>query len=139
MGNFIDITMAAEILGLGETRARVVLYPPERCTSTINGKPRFLYDSDRVESICNKRRCEKCQRQENKGKRPCYLCNRKFDPHELTSGICEDCRAMKIMKNFICHGDCLMHKPDKKRVKILLVTLRKLKSQMSPVGKVKAI
>ena len=138
MGKLIDITMAAELLSLGETRARAILDPPERCTATANGKPRFLYDCARVEAICNRRKGEKCHREENRGKRPCYLCRRKYTPHDLTSGICEDCRAIKIMRNFICHGDCLMNQPDTHRVNVLAVALEKLKSQLSS-GNSKAI
>jgi hypothetical protein len=130
MGKLIDITMAAELLGLGATRARAILDPPERCTATANGKPRFLYDYDRVEAVSNRRKGEKSQREENRGKRPCYLCRRKYTPHDLTSGICEDCRAIKIMRNFICHGDCLMNQPDDHRIIVLAVALERLKSQL---------
>lgn len=131
MIDLIDITTAAEILQLGETRARALLEPPEKCTNTINGRPRFLYCRQRVELIANQRKCEKCQRAQNRGKRPCYICRTKCNTCELTSGMCENCRAFKIMRNFICHGDCLFHKPDQERLEILRNALSKLQTQLS--------
>jgi hypothetical protein len=54
----------------------------------------------------------------------------------LTSGMCADCQAMKLMRNFACHGDCLAHKPDGKRVKCLCSALKKYIAQLS-TGKAK--
>ena len=136
---FIDISVGAQILGLGETRARALLDPPDKITYLINGKARFFYCRQRVEDVARRRECEKCQRSVDKGKRPCYLCREKCLPCDLTSGMCADCRAMKMMRNFVCHGDCLLHQPDEKRVTVLCSALRKLQKQLSSAGKAKAI
>lgn len=133
---YVEISGAAKILGLGETRARSLLFPPDQITYTVNGKERFLYCCKRVENVARMRECEKCQRSANKGKRPCYLCRVKCTPADLTSGICADCRAMKIMRNFVCHGDCLFNKPDESRIDILFSALDRLKNQISSAGKI---
>ena len=132
----VDISVAAQILGLGETRARALLDPPDKITYLVNGKARFFYCRQRVEDIARQRECEKCKLAADKGKRPCYLCRTKCQPCELTSGMCADCRAMKLMRNFVCHGDCLLHKPDGQRVKVLCSALKKIISQLS-AGKAK--
>lgn len=133
----VTISGAAQILNLGETRARAILDPPDEISYTLNFKPKFLYSKERVEEIARQRNCEKFRRSENKGKRPCYLCRNKYLPSELTSGMCPDCRAMKMMRNFVCHGDCLLHKPDCKRVKCLCSALKKMIAQTFPAGKEK--
>ena len=131
MDRFLSIEEAAKNLNLCVTRARCLLDPPDKIEQSAHGPARYYYSPRRVDAVSQKRIGEKSLKEANKGKRPCYLCRKKCHPHEMTSGICAECHAAKIVRNFACHGDCLFHAPEAERVKILSNAIANLQSQMA--------
>jgi hypothetical protein len=140
---YLSIEEAAKELNLCVTRTRCLLDPPDIIEhASQHGPPKYFYSPSRVAEVAEKRKGDKCIRELNKGKRPCYLCRKKCHPSEMTSGICADCHAAKIVRNFACHGDCLFHQPEIARVKILWHAIKNLRDQMvssSPAGKAKVM
>lgn len=99
MNNLIDIKAAADILKLKSIyHARTLLGNPDDVEFTVNNKPKHLYSRCRVCALAQERVCLQCQRNNDRGKRSCYQCKRKFSKCELTSGICPECQAEKSSK-----------------------------------------
>ena len=116
---FVDIIEAAEILGLHRTQAIAVLGKHDLVAISPNNRAKHLYLRCRVEELRRQRECEQCKKENQKGKRSCYHCRNRFSACELTSGICAECQARKLVKNFACHGDCCKFPFDCERVNIL--------------------
>lgn len=136
--NMLTIEEAANVLGVCVTRARALVDQPDHIAHAGNAPARYFYCRKRVEAIAQQRKCEKCLKDSNKGKRPCYLCRTKCFPADMTSGMCASCHAAKIVRNFACKGDCLFHSPEERRVQILCQAVQQLRDQLS-AGKVKAM
>jgi hypothetical protein len=134
----IDITAAAEILGVTEQWARVLLQSPDRVDRSAKGHPIYMYCKTKVEQIVEIRKIIAGEKQKDFGKRSCYLCHKRFAPSELTSGICPKCQAYKWVKNFAHHGDCLAHKADISRLLAVEGALRRFRNHLSK-GNAKAI
>lgn len=115
----ISIHEAAEILGLHRTQAVAELGKPDKIVHSKNNKEKYLYFRCRAEEIRRQRECKKCQQQNAKGSRSCYHCRNRFSPCQLTNGICTECQARKLVKNFACHGDVCKFPFDCERVNIL--------------------
>lgn len=119
MNDFVDISGAAEMLGLHRTQAICVLGKSDETIITPKGRIKNLYRICRVRETIRQRECEKCERESIKGTRACYHCRNRVSACDLTSGICATCQARKLVKNFACHGDCCKFPYDCERVNIL--------------------
>lgn len=137
-GDVINITEAAEILGVSEQWARVLMQSPDRVDRSEAGQPVYMYCRTRVKLIAQTRQCASCERKKQMGKRSCYLCQRKFAQSDLTSGICPNCQAYKWVKNFTHHGDCFAHAADIERLETLENAIKRFRGQLF-AGKAKAI
>jgi hypothetical protein len=117
--SFIDIAEASAILGLHRTQAIAVLGKHDVTVITDKSRTKHLYLRCRVEELRRQRECEKCRKESVKGKRSCYHCHNRYSACELTSGLCSECQARKLVKNFAHHGDCCRFPYDCERVNIL--------------------
>lgn len=112
----VTIKEAAKLLELGYLQTRIYLgYPDDYCISK-HGHKVFLYDYDKVVSVIEKRKATIEQRATNKGKHKCYHCGNRVPPTDLTSGVCSKCQAIKLVKNFACHGDYIHGRIDEQRL-----------------------
>lgn len=117
-----------EFYSVNSATSELGLHSPEYCRSLL-GAPdcvvkcktgvRYLYSAEKVRKAKTDLANNRQKRIEDKGKRRCYQCKERFPRADLTSGICAECRARKIVLNFACHGDCLLHCPDPSRVCLL--------------------
>lgn len=134
----IDISAAAEILGVTEQWARVLLQSPDRVDCSQTGHPLYMYCTARVEQIAELRKLLAEKKQQDVGKRSCYICHKRFDRSELTGGVCPTCHAYKWVRNFAHHGDVLFYEADIKRVIAVETALKRFRNHLSN-GKAKAI
>jgi hypothetical protein len=104
----IDSIQAAEILKVSRSQAVRLLGEPDDIEPLFGNSAKFLYRKCRVDALAQLRNCEKCQSEALKGKhfRSCRSCDKKFEPCQLTSGKCPECRAFDMCRNYACHGDC---------------------------------
>ena len=128
---YVDVQTASEILGIKRTQTLAELGEPDDKFVTPSGRTKYLYLRCKVQQIKRLRECEKCLRQNKKHKRSCYHCRNYFAPQELTSGICADCQAKKLVKNFTHHGDCCKNPFDCERLKTLSRVLAEFQLQHS--------
>lgn len=116
---FFTISHAAETIGIKSIEyCRKLLGTPDCIQKCRTGK-RFLYSTEKVKTAKENIAIKRNRKSMDRGKRSCYQCRNKFIQTELSSGICPGCRAKKIVLNFACHGDCLLHCPDPERICIL--------------------
>lgn len=125
----VTIEEAAEILGLKRSQTRAVLGEPYTVWQTAAGRIQYVYQRDQVEYIKSRRDEIIEKRIKQRGYRSCYYCKLKFSRKELCDGLCADCQARKIVRNFACHGDCFRHELDAQRLRILSSAINRLKSE----------
>lgn len=108
MESLITSEQAAKMLKVSRSQAVRLLGEPDDIQPLFGNSAKYLYRRCRVEALAQFRECEKCQAEALKGKhlRSCRSCNNKFEPCELTSGKCQECRAYDMCRNYACHGDC---------------------------------
>lgn len=135
MTELVDVAQAASILGLRGTQARAILGEPDDVDIIPSGQTKYLFRRCRVEELRRRRECERCKRQQDKGKRSCYHCRNRFPECELTSGLCASCQAVKLVKNFACHGNCCNCEVDCSRIRILAGALAKFQLEMAGQAK----
>ena len=118
-GEFYSVRNAAELIGLKSisyTRRR--LGAPDAVEKQKSGV-RFLYTLRHIEKLKFTLKRERKERESERGKIACYHCRRRCDKCALKSGICPDCQAKKLVKNFACHGDCTKCAPDCHLLRVL--------------------
>ena len=131
MGDMLTIKEAAEVLNLGYLQTRIYLGDPDDYTVTANGKQQYLYTLDHVRDVKDKVMTRRAEKLRNKGKRKCYYCGAVADKEYLTSGICVECQAYKIVKNFVCHGDYTNGKIDTDRLESIASALHSLQANIA--------
>lgn len=113
--NCFCLSAASEAIGLkNHTYAKKFLGEPDLIEKGKTAE-RFLYFPETVEKAKKELEAHKQKCKNEKGKRTCYLCRKKFEKSELTSGMCLTCKATNIVANFTCKGDCLCKQPEYKR------------------------
>ena len=116
---YLSLRSAAAEMGLkGLAYTRRLLGTPD-VVEKQKGHSRALYSVGHVRKAKEELEINRIQRINDKGKRGCYHCRRKFNPQDLKSGICQDCQAWKTVLNFSCNGDCLNCTVDCKRLNCL--------------------
>ena len=130
--DFVTIEEASEILGLHRSQTRALLGEPDRIWESAAGRIQYIYNREHVFSIKTKRETRKTQRQSERGLRICYFCREKFHKEDLFGGLCPACQAKKLVKNFICHGDCCRNCCDKKRLELLSATILQIGKEKDP-------
>ena len=118
----VTIEEAAEILGLKRSQARAVLGEPYTAWQTAAGRIQYVYQRNQVEYIKARREEIIRKRIKQRGMRSCYHCRQKFERKDLCDGLCANCQARKIVRNFACHGDYYRHELDVQRLRILSET-----------------
>ena len=131
MGNMLTIKEVAEVLNLGYLQTRIYLGDPDDYTVTANGKQKYLYTLDHVSDVKDKVMTRRAEKLRNKGKRKCYYCGAVSDKERLTSGICVECQAHKLVKNFVCHGDYTTGKIDTDRLESIASALHNLQTNIA--------
>lgn len=135
---FYSIRTAAQKMGLkSPAYARKILGNPDAMEKYNEGE-RFLYSPEHVERsklILDENRK---RRQQDKGKRCCYQCRKKFNPSELQSGICTNCLAWKTVLNYSCSGDRTKHRPDRRKVEKLKAAIGKLEAKFKTQSELQA-
>ena len=127
----VTVDEAAAILGLKRSQTRAILGEPYNSWLTASGRTQYVYLKEVVERVRQKRAERIAEKQCHKGYRSCYYCRKKFAKKELCDGLCQDCQARKIARNFACHGDCFRHELDMQR----LLILKNAVSQLEELGK----
>lgn len=117
--DLVTIEEAADILGLKRSQARAILGEPYSVWQTAAGRTQYVYEKSRVEYIKARREEIIRKRIELRGMRSCYHCRQKFERKDLCDGLCANCQARKIVRNFACHGDYYRHELDVQRLRIL--------------------
>lgn len=120
------IKEAATILNLGYLQTRIYLGDPQAIGTTAKGRKCLLYSMRRIEEISERRKVVLAEKELNKGKHKCYHCGKRVLQSDLTSGICSECQALKLVKNFACHGDYINGKLDKHRLVCVYNALKSL-------------
>lgn len=127
---YFSVRSAAFILGIKSLAyARKILGAPDVIEQRKSGH-KNLYSAEHIERTRAELQQSRIDRMNNKGKRGCYHCRRKFDPGELKSGICADCQAWRTVLNFSCHGDCTKCPVDCKRLKCLKNAITKMERRL---------
>jgi hypothetical protein len=120
------IKEAAAILNLGYLQTRIYLGDPQSIGTTPKGRKCLLYSIDRINEIQDRRKVVLAERELNKGKVKCYHCGKRVPHYDLTSGVCSECQAIKLVKNFACHGDYINGKLDRHRLICLYNAIKSL-------------
>lgn len=127
---YLSLRSAAAEMGLkGLAYTRRLLGTPDVVEKQM-GHCRALYSVEHVRKAKEELELHRVQRINDRGKRGCYHCRRKFDPVELKSGICSDCQAWRTVLNFSCHGDCTKCPVDCKRLKCLKNAITKMERRL---------
>ncbi|MBQ9787024.1 MAG: hypothetical protein IJW33_02510 [Lentisphaeria bacterium] len=123
--DFVTTEEAAEILGLRRSQARAVLGEPDHSWYSAAGRIQFVFRLDRVLDIKARREEHFRKRAAQLGFRSCLHCNSKFSPKELCDGLCTDCQARKLVRNFACRrGDFFRKELDAQRLRALSEAVR---------------
>lgn len=114
-----SLPTATKFLGLKNPQyARIFLGSPDIIEKGKTAK-RYLYFPETVVNAKRKLEEKRLKAKSQKGKRSCYCCRKKFYKDELTCGMCLMCKAVNIVANFACKGDCLCNSPEYRRFCIL--------------------
>lgn len=132
MSDMLTIKEASKILNRGYLQTRIYLGDPDDYIVTPNGRQKFLYTPDHVARVKVRIDMAYMEKQRNKGKRKCDYCGAALSKEGLTSGICAPCRAYKLVKNFVYHGDCLCGAFDEERLNYIISSISKLKTTVIP-------
>lgn len=117
--DLLTIEEVAEILGVKRSQARALVGEPDKAWTTAAGRTQYVYDAKRVLYIKARRAEIKKKRAEQKGYRSCYYCHDKFIKKDLCDGLCVNCSAQKVVKNFVYRGDWFSPTMDMKRLLVL--------------------
>lgn len=113
--NCYTINAAIEILGIkSRSYAKKFLGEPDLIGKGKTSE-RYLYFPETIEKAKKNLDEHRKKHKEEKGKRSCYLCRKKFEKSELASGMCLICKAENIVANFSCRNNCLCNAPEYKR------------------------
>jgi hypothetical protein len=132
---FMSIDKAAEFLGLGESQTRALLGEPDDIRITASGHAQHLWQYAKITAIAEKRNSLLTLRQNNKGKRSCYQCRERYSEDDLTGGYCAKCHAKKLVRNYICNGNCVRNIPSIERLNILKETIQSIELNLTGNGK----
>lgn len=127
--DLITVDEAAVILGLKRSQARAILGEPHTVWRSAAGRSQYVYLKTEVELIKRKRESIIQKRIAQRGFRSCYYCHQKFEKNQLCDGLCADCQAKKIVRNFACYGDCFRHELDVQRLRILSNAINRLETE----------
>lgn len=130
--DYVTIEEASEMLGLHRSQTRALLGEPDRIWESAAGRVQYIFNKAHVLSVKTKREAIKCKKQAERGLRICYFCREKFHREELYGGLCPMCQAKKLVKNFICHGDCFKNCCDTERLKMLTTTISQIEKEKTP-------
>ena len=128
MSDMITIKEASKILNRGYLQTRIYLGDPDDCIITPNGRRKFLYTTEHVIKVKQRIDSSFEEKQRNKGKRKCDYCGSLLPKEHLTSGMCVRCKAYKIVKNFVYHGDCLCGEMDSERLDYITTAVSRIKT-----------
>lgn len=118
--DYVTTEEAAEIFGLKRSQARAILGEPDSSWLCATGQVQYIYLRSRVLDIKSRREEQLRKRRMELGQRSCYYCRKRFVKSDLCDGLCAECQAKKLVKNFACHGDCFRHELDIQRVRLLM-------------------
>lgn len=130
--DFVTIEEASEILGLHRSQARALLGEPDKVWESAAGRIQYIFKRDRVFAVKQKREARKEKMQIEHGLRACYFCREKYHKEELLGGLCPACQARKLVKNFICRGDCCRNCCDTKRLELLTAAISQMDKEKTP-------
>ncbi len=133
--DFYSIDEAAELLDLGTSQARCLLGEPDDVRITSAGHSQHLWSKERIAAVLEKHRMAVSIRENNKGTRSCYQCHNRYKEVELTSGFCTECHAKKLVRNFICDGNCVRNVPDMNRLEILKTVISAIENKLRGIEK----
>lgn len=130
--DFVTTEEASEILGLHRTQTRALLGEPDSVWESASGRIQYIFERKRVLSIKSKREERKIKRQIEHGLRSCYFCRGKYQKEDLLGGLCPKCQARKLIKNFVCRGDCCKNNCDTERLLMLSEAISQLVTDKKP-------
>lgn len=126
--DFVTIEEACEILGLQRSQTRALLGEPDRVWESAAGRIQYIFKKEKIYAIKQKRKERQRKREAEHGLRACYFCREKHLKEKLTGGICVECQAKKLVKNFICQGD-YRNRFDLSRLQLLTNVIDQIKQE----------
>lgn len=130
--DYVTVEEACEILQLHRSQTRVLLGAPDRVWQSAVGQIQYVFDVERVYQIKRAREERRKLKEAELNQKECYFCHCKCKKEEMRGGICFDCQARKIVRNFACNGDCGKNCFNIARLKMLAKAIAELDKDNVP-------